>query len=119
MNSLTDENVIKIISEIMSLQETQHAFSASKLNINKQNDCWWLLSYADSVNPIGSGHADYLGTTRDADNVEIIAVLMLDRNEFPIDFEIIKLDGEEIISSLSDLKFLYKLDVPDDDFPAS
>lgn len=103
----------------MSLQKTPHGFSTSKLGLNKKNDCWWLLSYADSVNPKGSGHADYLGTTKDADGVEVIAVLMLDRNEFPIDFEIIKLDGEEIISSLSDLKFLYKLDVPDDDLPTN
>lgn len=102
MNNLTDENAIKIIVEIMNLQG---GFDASKLNLKKLNNCEWLLSNSDVKTSKGAWSADYLGQTYDIDGVDIIAVLMLDDSNYPLDLEIIKLDGSQIILNMNEVKF--------------
>lgn len=104
MNTLTHENFIKIITEIMSLQG---GFNSSKLAIKQMNEFWWQLSNSDVINSKGAWASEYLGHALDSDGVEILAVLMIDENDFPCDFEIIKIDGEKILTNINELKFDY------------
>ena len=103
-HTLSEENLIIIINEIL---KRQGSFDISNIKINKMNDHWWLLSDGlreGGKNPVS---ADYIGKAFDTDNVEILAVLMIDENNFPCDFEIIKIDGGAIIIDVNEFNFEY------------
>lgn len=104
VNSLTHEEVTGIVTKIMNLQ---NEFDLSKMGVKKMNDCWWLLHDSTVLKSTGAYSADYYGQQYDEDGVEIIAILVLDNNDYPKDFEIMRLDGGKVISNLSNMKFNY------------
>lgn len=104
MNSLTHEEVTKIVTAIMNLQ---NKFDSSKMGVKKMNDCWWLLHNNTVLESTGAYSADYYGQQYDEDGVEIIAILVLDNNNYPKDFEIMRLDGGKIMSNIRSMKFNY------------